>query len=508
MSESVDGIPIPSSWAWVELGEVAESVRNGIYVSRPGATPDGVPILRIGAVRPMKLHLSDLRYTGMESAEVEERDGMLRPGDLLFTRYNGNPEFVGACAQVPQGVGDLTYPDKLIRVRLDSRVIDSRFACYAWASAFVRRQVRQCIKTSAGQVGIAGGALKKIRLPLPPLAEQHRIVEALEEQLSRLDAAEEGVRKVARRIDGLLERVTDFTASVVVGADDPAAPDPEEAGSIDGNLPRIPADWRWMRLGELADVVGGVTKDKKKQSDPDFPEVPYLRVANVQRGRLDLEHVASIRVPQKKAEQLRLQDGDVLMNEGGDRDKLGRGWVWRGQVPDAIHQNHVFRARIRDDVLIPELLSWYANGAAKWFEGNGKQSTNLASISLSKIKNLPVPVPPRCEQERIAERIEERLTQLRHARATTERVLRQGVNLRDALLRKAFQGELVAQNEADVPAAVALARIAAERAAQPKPKRQRKGAAKMPGQRAAESTAPAPEPTPAPALAVQQEFDL
>ncbi|OUD03970.1 hypothetical protein CA983_06890, partial [Streptomyces swartbergensis] len=277
-----------------------------------------------------------------------------------------------------------------------------------------------------------------------------------------------------RRAEALFARVTEFTSGIAMETGDFVAPLPEAAGSIDGQLPRVPADWRWIRLGDLADVVGGVTKDKKKQSDPDLPEVPYLRVANVQRGHLNLDNVAHIRVPQKKADQLQLQEGDVLMNEGGDRDKLGRGWVWRGEIPNAIHQNHVFRARIRDDMLIPELLSWYANGAAKWFEENGKQSTNLASISLSKIKNLPVPVPPQAEQRRIAQQIEERLIQLGHARSVTERVLRQGAKLRNALLRKAFQGDLVPQSEADEPAATLLTRIAAERGAQPKRTRRAK----------------------------------
>jgi len=450
----------------------------------------------------MRLDLSDLRYTGMVAGEVEERDGLLIPGDLLFTRYNGNPEFVGACARVPDGVNALAYPDKLIRVRFAPGVFDSRFVCYMWASEGVRQQVRQYVKTSAGQVGIAGSSLKKVRLPLPPIAEQHRIVEALEEQLSRLDAAEVSVRGALKRISRLLDKVTDFTTDASVKPNEPAAPLPALTSSIDGELPRIPSDWQWMRLGDLAEVVGGVTKDAKKQSDPEFPEVPYLRVANVQRGHLELDHITMIRVPQKKADQLRLKSGDVLMNEGGDRDKLGRGWVWQGQVPDAIHQNHVFRARIHQDLLKPELLSWYANGAAKWFEANGKQSTNLASISLTKIKNLPVPVPPRAEQQGIVERIEVCLVQLRHAQETSEQVLRQGRALRNALLRKASEGGLVHQDVHDEPAADLLARITAERAAQPTARRSRRATTKMPSQ------APAPEPTPAPAFAVQQEFDL
>jgi type I restriction enzyme S subunit len=80
-------------------------------------------------------------------------------------------------------------------------------------------------------------------------------------------------------------------------------------------------------LGEIAEVVGGVTKDAKRQADPSLIEVPYLRVANVQRGRLDLSMIATIRTSSVQAQKLRLEKGDVLLNEGGDRDKLGRGWV-------------------------------------------------------------------------------------------------------------------------------------------------------------------------------------
>ncbi|MGH8931455.1 MAG: hypothetical protein ACRDZO_12725 [Egibacteraceae bacterium] len=89
-------------------------------------------------------------------------------------------------------------------------------------------------------------------------------------------------------------------------------------------------DWPWTTLGEIAELKGGVTKDSKRQHDHSFVEVPYLRVANVQRGCLDLREVATIRVAPEKAKLLRLQYGDVLLNEGGDRDKLGRGWVWQG----------------------------------------------------------------------------------------------------------------------------------------------------------------------------------
>lgn len=201
----------------------------------------------------------------------------------------------------------------------------------------------------------------------------------------------------------------------------------------------IPNGWTWAPLGEIADVVGGVTKDTKKQSDPALPLVPYLRVANVQRGRIDLSSVAEIRVPEATAKRLQLRPGDVLLNEGGDRDKLGRGWVWEGQIPDCIHQNHVFRARIRDQVLHPKLLAWFANECAKgWFEKYGRQTTNLASISLSQIKQLPVPVPPASAQNRLVDLLEDHLSRLDSVLATCAATAQRLNRLRQAELNAKF----------------------------------------------------------------------
>ncbi|MFB7928685.1 restriction endonuclease subunit S [Streptomyces sp. NPDC056039] len=508
MSESggVDGErELPAGWAWVRLDQVCD-VSGGIQKqAKRRPVKNKFPFLRVANVGRGSLDLAEVHEIELFEGELERF--RLRAGDLLVVEGNGSPDQIGRAATWHGAIEDAVHQNHLIKVRPTS-AIDPRFLELLWNSPGISAQLMRVAQSTSGLYTLSTSKLNRVEFALPPLAEQGRIVEVLEEQLSRLDAAGANVRKVRQRTEVLLGRVTDFAADISVAADVPAAPAPEAVGSIDGTLPRIPADWRWVRLGELADVVGGVTKDKKKQSDPDLPEVPYLRVANVQRGHLDLEHVAKIRVPSKKADQLRLQDGDVLMNEGGDRDKLGRGWVWREEISNAIHQNHVFRARVRHDVIIPELLSWYANGAAKWFEGNGKQSTNLASISLSKIKKLPVPVPPRSEQKRIAERTEERLIQLRHAHAVTERLLLQGAKLRKALLRKAFQGGLVPQNDADEPATASLARIAAERAVQSKLKRPRRTTPKASGQRVSESASPAPEPTPTPALAVQQEFDL
>ena len=141
------------SWKRYRLEDVATAVRNGMFVSRPGHEPDGVPILRISAVRSLALDLSDLRYTA-KSPEVVQREGyLLRGGDLLFTRYNGNPEYVGACAVVPENLEPLTYPDKLIRVTPDRSLVDPVYLAMACSAGESRQADTQRCEDDCGSGG-------------------------------------------------------------------------------------------------------------------------------------------------------------------------------------------------------------------------------------------------------------------------------------------------------------------------------------------------------------------
>ena len=234
----------------------------------------------------------------------------------------------------------------------------------------------------------------------------------------------------------------------------------------------LPPQWAEATLGEIAEIQGGIQKGKKRSSSHPLRDVPYLRVANVQRGYLDLDVVRSIQATEDEISQLRLQVGDVLFNEGGDRDKLGRGWIWTGALSECIHQNHVFRARIIDRILYPKLLSWYGNTVGQqYFFDEGKQTTNLASLNSSKLKALPVLVPPQAEQIRIVEAIESYLSRLDDAMATLERVQRNLKHYRASVLRAAVQGRLVpteaelarAEGREYEPASVLLERILVER---------------------------------------------
>ncbi|GAA5484315.1 restriction endonuclease subunit S [Haloferula sargassicola] len=197
-----------------------------------------------------------------------------------------------------------------------------------------------------------------------------------------------------------------------------------------------------MPLGEIADVKGGITLNKAREVE-DPIEVPHLRVANVQRGHLDLSEIKRVVIERSRRDDYMLQPGDILFNEGGDRDKLGRGWVWNGEIPGCCHQNHVFRARPDTDRVDSKFVSYWANEFGRaYFEREGKQTTNLASINRAKLCALPVPLPPLPEQRRIVARIEELFSRLdsgvaalRHAKAQLQRY-------RQSVLAAAVTGQL------------------------------------------------------------------
>jgi len=165
----------------------------------------------------------------------------------------------------------------------------------------------------------------------------------------------------------------------------------------------VPNGWERVPLEEVAEVRTGVAKNKKKLEDP--VELPYLRVANVQDGRLDLNEIKTIEIERRKIERYSLVEGDVLMTEGGDFDKLGRGDVWNSQIPQCLHQNHVFVVRVKNDVLSPYFLSALSGSAygKNYFLSCAKRSTNLASINSSQLKKFPVIFPALKEQQRIME---------------------------------------------------------------------------------------------------------
>ncbi len=194
---------LPPGWTWASLDQILGLMRNGI-----SAKPDvesGLPILRISAVRALAVKLAEARYLNAEASDYP--DYALTEGDLLFTRYNGNPELVGVCGVVPTVTAPLVYPDKLIRCKVvPSGALPDFVAIMANVGAS-RNYLAKRVRTTAGQAGISGGDLKGLPIPLAPLTEQTRIVAEVERRLSVVQELESLVTANLQRATRLRQSI-------------------------------------------------------------------------------------------------------------------------------------------------------------------------------------------------------------------------------------------------------------------------------------------------------------
>lgn len=235
------------------------------------------------------------------------------------------------------------------------------------------------------------------------------------------------------------------------------------------SLPKIPSAWCFVRLCEIADIGSGMSVNNSRKIDNPI-KVPYLRVANVQRGFLDLSEVKHMTIEMSQLDSMALKQWDILFNEGGDRDKLGRGWIWQSKIMPCITQNHVFRA----SPYLPSkehstLISHWGNTfGQRYFEEMGKQTTNLASINKTVLSEFPVPLMSIDEQEEICKQIDSMMTLIYAQLEEISAVLEKSRTLRQAILRSAFSGKLIPQDPNDEPASILLERIRAEKTEQEK----------------------------------------
>lgn len=434
---------MPAGWTTTTLGDVALEVRNGIS-TKPNED-SGLPILRISAVRPMKLDASDVRYLPADFPNAGTY--ALCTDDLLFTRYNGNRELVGACARVAAVAAGLTYPDKLIRVRLDTRVALPAFVEAAACAQSARIFIDQQLKTSAGQVGVSGADLKRLPLPLAPLAEQQRIADKLDAVVARVDACRDRLARVAPLLKRFRQSVL---ADAVVGK-----------LTADRRIASASREWAITSLDAVAEVGTGSTP---LRSNPAFFAASGTPWITSGATSLPVVSTASEFVTDAAVAAHRLKvypPGTLLVAMYGEGKT--RGQVTELGIAATINQacaavrvdeSQASRAFVK--------LALMANYLDMRDLAEGGAQPNL---NLGKIKSFSLPLPALPEQAEIvrrvnllfafADRLEARLAK---AQAAADR-------LTPALLAKAFRGELVPQDPADEPAAELLKRLTADRPA-------------------------------------------
>lgn len=250
------------------------------------------------------------------------------------------------------------------------------------------------------------------QIPLPPLDEQRRIA-AILDQADALRAK----RQIAVR---LLDKLAQSAFEIYFSRD------------IVPTLPQKP-------LGAVAEIVSGVTVGRKLNAGQSR-QVPYLAVLNVQDKRLNLSTVKWIQATEAEISRYRLRSSDLLLTEGGDPDKLGRGTLWNSELPECIHQNHVFRVRLQTQAVHPLFLEWFVGSSygKQYFLRSAKQTTGIASINLTQLKNFPLAVPPIEDQERFVKQIYA-IQRMKAEQMESARVIDE---LLSSLQNQAFQGNL------------------------------------------------------------------
>jgi type I restriction enzyme S subunit len=376
----------------------------------------------------------------------------------------------------------------------------------------MREPVRRYLAANASGVGgslmrVNGTVAGALELPLAPLAEQARIVAAVNALFEEVEAGEAAL---ARAREGL----TQFRASLLhaactgaLTADWRAANPTNETGgdmlaailrrrqrlwehgekargrrpsayprppqAVAAELPALPTGWVWATVAQLSFVSGGLTKNVSRNDSP--MQLPYLRVANVGEDRIDLTDLRKIGVTEEELPRIALLPGDLLFVEGnGSADQIGRVALWSGQVRSCVHQNHLIKARPVQRFLGRWMRDWFMSPLGKQFVQAAASSTSgLHTLSISKIEGLPVPIPPAAELRRILPRC----AQMKREHADGALVLDQQSDalssLRQSILHAAFTGRLVPQDPADEPAAALLARLRATPAASRRPRARR-----------------------------------
>lgn len=290
--------------------------------------------------------------------------GKLRP----YLAKIAAPDFVGICSTdiLPIKPGDS---------------LDRRYLLYCLrAPALVAQATNNAVGINLPR--LSPKALESFEIPLPPVEEQRRIAAVL-------DAAE----ALRAECSQALAKLDTLTQAIFI--------------DMFGDPVSNPWGWRDDRvLSDVAEVRSGITKGRKTGSDS-LSAVPYLAVVNVQDGFIDLGPLKSIKATAAEISKYSLRPGDILLTEGGDPDKLGRGAVWSGQVDPCIHQNHVFRVRLTDDGMTPEFLSRLLGSqrGKRYFLRMAKQTTGIASINMTQLRAFPLLEPPRAVQNEFLSRL-------------------------------------------------------------------------------------------------------
>jgi len=378
---------------------------------------------RFDAVDRDKVEFADLRLVTLHfDGEMEPRNlagkngfkGKLfyaHAGDVLYSKIDVRNGAIGIVPpSMPTVAVSAEYP--VYRVRPD--VALPEYVKLLFRTSAFRQKINSMISGASGRKRVQASDLEEIKVPLPPLPVQRTIVRrwqdaeaTIAKAKARGDASEADIGPEILKRLGIQAAKAEMLPKVfaVYWRDLGRWSVDYLRRNLASGKQLAQVKYPLADLGEIATVSYGLQKCPGNR--PGAHARPYLRVANVQAGRLDLGEVKYIDVPDSEMESFRLKAGDLLVCEGNSADLVGRPAIWNDEIPDCVHQNHILKVRVNGDMALPHYLLEYmhTSPARNYFRSRAKQTTNLASINSNDLRGLPVPLPPLAVQRGIVDMV-------------------------------------------------------------------------------------------------------
>lgn len=396
----------------VRVGDLAQQIRGVTYSKSEAAgahAPGFLPVLRAGNITNHGLTYTDLVFVPESRVNPRQK---IRRHDVLIAASSGSLDVVGkagkAQADFNGGFG------AFCKVLRPNERVDPNYFAHFFKTANYRRTISS-LAAGANINNLRSQHLDDLEIPLPSIVEQRRIAAILDQA----DAM-----RVKRR--EALAHLDDLTQSIFLDMFG-------DSSTTNGH------DWDLKTIGAVSDIQGGLTVNSARKTNP--IEVPYLRVANVHRGRLELAQIKSLRATEREIDRTRLQVGDLLVVEGhGNADEIGRGALWDGSIDGCVHQNHLIRVRFDRRSVLPVYGSAFINSQAgrRHLLRAGKTTSGLNTISVSDVRSTPIVTPPVRLQEAFVHRLDEILS----LQALQKQAATHLDSLFASLQSRAFSGEV------------------------------------------------------------------
>ena len=470
---------LPHGWTKVTLGELSFKPQYG-WTTRATSIKGTARLLRTTDLSRGQVEWEAVPYCEEEPNDLAKY--LLEEGDIVISRAGsvGLSALIGPC---PEAV----FASYLIRFRL----VGEGNSNYVYSFLHSSEYWEQISQEAAGIAlqNVNAKKLALVSLPLPPLAEQHRIVAEIEKQLTRLDTSVAALRRARAnlkryrasvlkdacegrlvpteaslaRAEGreyehagrLLQRIVEERRSMLVPNETRRNKYTETTHSNAGIRPELPEGWVWAYVGDVCNPINGRAFKPVEWSDKG---TPIIRIQNLKNtGALFNYFIGDVEP------KFHVETGDLLFAWSGTPGTSFGAHIWTG--PAGALNQHIFNVRFNPNLIRPSFFREVLNQNVSEYVRQAQGGVGLAHITKPKFLGSMIPLPPLAEQERIVSEVERRLSVVQRAEATVDANLRRADRVRQSVLKRAFEGRLVPQDSDDEPATVLLKRIRAEREA-------------------------------------------